>query len=618
MSGTHNHPQPGKILFMSEATDIFGSYLTPPDILSCILVCRAWYALFIPHLYDTLDDSLYAWPELLDPSHKQGTTTARAITLTKTRKDLEWILQIFTKYGHLVRRLCTKRYLFSDAAAQTCTRLTSLKLRKAYLGYPFEEKDNPIPWHPAELSTALQRPPSTVDRVWIGAQWLWHLIQRNKETLQELELCDFLSTPYNDNLLDTLESCRRLTKLTNNWISVPFQDLLKRMSHLRHYTYSNPTYHSSAALLLTSPMPQLVTLRIFYGITKAVFFSLLSNLPNLEELTTGCRYEDYIRGDGDDVPRSAIKFAPSRLQRLHFTRWSPPHQNEDHRMLNEILPWVPDLIEIGISHLDCKTAIVIVSNCLQLQSFRHNPYTVSIRRYHGSAGVDNGPGIVLCNSVHLTEFDGVRYEIEARSLVLNPWICEGLVVLRLQIVGVTRLTEEEEMDYKQGLLFQRLNRILSEAETKALEKYEEVQNQHYKIYSQLSKLVHLKVLELGMEYRDIAVRYRFGFATIQRGAQWYQDYGDPFPDTLELSLSSGLEQLSTLTKLEVFGFESVDHRIDEEELIWMAEKWPRLRVMRGLHEVDDLPLLRHDGEKWHRRVFMQRLRPDVRHEKRYR
>lgn len=103
---------------------------------------------------------------------------------------------------------------------------------------------------------------------------------------------------------------------------------------------------------------------------------------------------------------------------------------------------------------------------------------------------------------------------------------------------------------------------------------------------------------------------------IIRGAQSYKDYGDPFPDTLELSLASGLDRLSTLTELEVFGFESVDHRIDEEELSWMAEKWPRLRVMRGLHELEDIPMLMHDGEKWHLRVFMQRLRPDVRHERR--
>ncbi|KAG0277214.1 hypothetical protein BGZ96_002954 [Linnemannia gamsii] len=252
-------------------------------------------------------------------------------------------------------------------------------------------------------------------------------------------------------------------------------------------------------------MPQLVTLRVTDGITKTVFFSLLSNLPNLQELTTGSRFEDYTRDDGVDIPRPEIKFAPSRLQRLHFTSSSSLHQNEDHRMLSEILPWVPDLIEIGVSRLDCKIAIAIIFNCPQLQSLRHNTHKGAICQRYGGARVDNSPGIVLCNSIHLTEFDGVRLKIEASSLVLNPWICEGLVELRLQIVGVTRLTEEEEMDYKQGLLLRRLNRTLLEAETKALEKYEEVRKQHCKIYGQLAKLVHLKTLELGMEYRVITL-----------------------------------------------------------------------------------------------------------------
>ncbi|KAF9142122.1 hypothetical protein BG015_001042 [Linnemannia schmuckeri] len=607
MPEPHTLGQPSRVLFMSEAIDIIGTHLTPPDLLRCILVCRAWNILFIPHLYDTLDDSFYAWPEFLDPPRKRHDTAKPATK--RARKGPGWILETFTKYGHLIRRLYTNRLLFSDAAAQTCTKLTSLASQEIYLAYPFIEKENPIPWKPTELSTALKRPFDTVDRVWIGAQWLWKLVQQNAQTLQELELHGFVAMADHDSLLDLLGSCRRLTRLKINRSEVPMQSLLERMPQLQHYTYLRYA-PPSTAILLTSPMPQLVTLRIQHGITKAVFFSLLTNLPNLQELTTGCRYEDYTRGDG--LPRFEIKFTPSRIQRLHFTRCSSDLEKNEHRMLAEILQWIPDLIQIGIPYLDPNTAISIVSNCLRLQSFQQSVRTDTILRRYREAGVANSLGIVLCNSVHLTEFDGVRHEIEARSLVLNPWICEGLVILRLQIIGVTRLTEEEEMDYKQGVLFRRLNKVLSEAETRALEKYEEVREQHQKIYGQLAKLVHLKELELGMEYRDLTMRWKHPL--IQRGAQWYRDYGDTFPDTLELSLASGLDQLSTLTKLEVFGFESVDYRIDEEELRWMAEKWPRLRVMRGLHEIEDLPLLMHDGEKWHRRAFMQRLRPDIRHE----
>ncbi|KAG0270533.1 hypothetical protein BGZ95_001650 [Linnemannia exigua] len=100
--------------------------------------------------------------------------------------------------------------------------------------------------------------------------------------------------------------------------------------------------------------------------------------------------------------------------------------------------------------------------------------------------------------------DAVHHEIQAQYLLDDPWSCEGLEVLYLQIVDVTRLSEEEVMDYKQELFFQWMNKTLSEAEVRTKEKYElQVQEQHRQIYGQLSKLVILRVLELGMEYWNL-------------------------------------------------------------------------------------------------------------------
>ncbi|KAK3841499.1 MAG: hypothetical protein J3R72DRAFT_491393 [Linnemannia gamsii] len=57
----------------------------------------------------------------------------------------------------------------------------------------------------------------------------------------------------------------------------------------------------------------------------------------------------------------------------------------------------------------------------------------------------------------------------------------------------------------------------------------------------------------------------------------YLRYERPITNTLELTLGSGgLERLAGLKRLEVFGFEGVDHRIGEKELSWMVENWPRL------------------------------------------
>ncbi|KAF9127953.1 hypothetical protein BGW39_005464 [Mortierella sp. 14UC] len=181
-------------------------------------------------------------------------------------------------------------------------------------------------------------------------------------------------------------------------------------------------------------------------------------------------------------------------------------------MLQEVLPLVPDLVQFGMPYLSPETAAVLAKHCPRAQSFLQTfkKSTIHRERPQGTI-VANGSGIVLASCPHLTVFDGLHHEIQAQYLLEYPWSCEGLVILCLQIVGVTRLSEEEEMDYKQGLLFQRTNRTLSEAEVRAVEKYEQqVQEQHRQIYGQLAKLVSLRVLELGMEYRpDVKHEARF-------------------------------------------------------------------------------------------------------------
>ncbi|KAF9922056.1 hypothetical protein FBU30_007851 [Linnemannia zychae] len=57
------------------------------------------------------------------------------------------------------------------------------------------------------------------------------------------------------------------------------------------------------------------------------------------------------------------------------------------------------------------------------------------------------------------------------------------------------------------------------------------------------------------------------------------------PDAFEVSLSMGLDQLSTLESLEEFGFEGLGvNSIGNEELKWMVKNWPRLRVVKGLFD----------------------------------
>lgn len=599
---------PSKVLFMSEITVVIGTHLSPPDLLQCILVCREWNTLFIPHLYETFDDNTYSWPLLIEgPSWRKNNSGKK--------RDADWFLKMFTTYGHLIRRLCTEwsASFITATAAGACTRLRSLALRDLCVTDLVVEKTHIILSDPPTPTTITQFQRPQYQPHWIAIQWLWRLIQQNSSTLRNLEIVELKKFSTQAPLTDLLVSCPCLSRLVLSWHpGGRLQTLLDRLPQLQHYEFIYPTKFVGApgpiedSLLLTSPVTNIVSLRITGRVGKQAYFAFLKYLPNLQRLWIEGRCKEYVARSTSDN----FVLPTTRIQRFDFALQNA--ERNDQLVLFDILSCIPELTDLSVPFLTIEVAMTIIAHCQHLQSFRESTLERTITRTIKRHSVVNAAGMLLETYRHLTVLDAVHMEIAAEHLIAHPWICQGLEVFRCQIIGVNRLSEEEEMDYRQGLLFQQIGRPLSENESAAIEKYRQtVQSQHCQIYDQLAKMTSLKVLDFGMEYRNRRVHP--GSPMIRRGAQLYIGYEDLFPDTLELSLASGLDRLATLERLEVFGFQSVDHRIDENELQWMAEKWPRLRVMRGLQEPSGVDVI-HDGERWHRRVFMQRLRPLVKHE----
>ncbi|KAF8935566.1 hypothetical protein BGZ58_004934 [Dissophora ornata] len=56
--------------------------------------------------------------------------------------------------------------------------------------------------------------------------------------------------------------------------------------------------------------------------------------------------------------------------------------------------------------------------------------------------------------------------------------------------------------------------------------------------------------------------------------------------TLQLQLDAGLGALSTLARLEFFGFKSNHQKMGPEEIQWIIKTWPRLRKFRGQFSTD--------------------------------
>lgn len=307
-----------------------------------------------------------------------------------------------------------------------------------------------------------------------------------------------------------------------------------------------------------------------------------------------------------------LDHTPHRLERLNIVGIG--FVNDDY-LAKDILPWLPHLIDLSTQHIGPALAELIPTCYRNLRSYNQPiPVNSICPKYSLPHSRINTLSILLENCPHLVEFDGIEHKIEADYLLDHPWVCKDLEVLRFQIVGVHRLSEEEDMDYRQGKLFLRINKNLVEKEREAIEKHERLQVQQRRVYDRLAEMVHLRVLDLGMEYRNISLPS--GRPLIRYGVHVYEDYGRPIPDTLELSLESGLDRLSTLRELEVVGFEGVDHRIEYSELRWMGQSWPRLKEMRGLQEVK-CENLRPD-ETSYLRAFMMHHYPNVKHKRKER
>ncbi|KAF9119011.1 hypothetical protein BGX30_004147, partial [Mortierella sp. GBA39] len=144
---------------------------------------------------------------------------------------------------------------------------------------------------------------------------------------------------------------------------------------------------------------------------------------------------------------------------------------------------------------------------------------------------------------------------------------------------------------------------------------EQLQALQINVFEQLARLTRLKILDLGYAWRnpnaatEAAPRFYQNFTD----EKLYVNHGNPIEGTLDLSPESGLDRLSTLTQLEVSGFEGVDFKLDRSELEWMASHWPRLKVPRGLQRDDSLPRIEVDVRKAELRRFLRKLRPEVKH-----
>ncbi|KAK3835711.1 MAG: hypothetical protein J3R72DRAFT_451116 [Linnemannia gamsii] len=301
----------------------------------------------------------------------------------------------------------------------------------------------------------------------------------------------------------------------------------------------------------------------------------------------------------------------SRLKILHIK--IQVMKKVDRRFATRFLPWMPELVEFGSRMLWSETAKVLAEKNLKLKIFRQTQDCQSLQRYQRLKPKINVASILLELSLSLKTFNGILHRIIAQHLAAHSWSCAGLEVFRCQIVGLPTLRKPDCAVFDNisaigSLSAEEIPLSADPRHIKVQGKQQHWLNMHGIVYDRLANLIHLTVLDLGWESRDV---WKLEETIVRPSDAWSEA---PIHEILELSLASGLERLAPLTKLEVFGFDGVNHRIGKPELEWVARSWLRLKVMRGLHASAEPRLARLFSPRSVLREYMQTLRPDVVHE----
>ncbi|KAK3840272.1 MAG: hypothetical protein JOS17DRAFT_726622 [Linnemannia elongata] len=589
-------------LGLLELVSHISSFLDPPDLFSCVQVSRLWNKAAVPSLWHTINDNEYQWPKILK---------AHDYPRINNGKDRTWIRATFAKYGVWIRVLSIHWSVTLEVAhfCGSCTKIHTINLSNPFKNKTiFEEQElrairrrepplgpgigllasamrivvdrislfggGPIaPDTPSEREATLQQ------REWTMTNLFLRLIQQNQDlsgvrlsfTLQDLQTVDFPASIY-----DTLASKKRFYVLETHVDCNDLGALLETLPHIRYYGSSSWTVSSSP---FQTTLPSLQALRLQDCIDTLLFTSILQYLPNLRSLWIGgfrvatpyCK-EIFIH-----EARNNIK--PTTLQLLYLGRTTAL----EDEMLRATIPCLPDLRDLTSGDLDETTILTLVECCRQLETV-----TLTVDQDLAKPVPNNALSYFLEGCAKLRVLDASRYNVDATRLEEGrAWACQDLEVLKCQVIGIERQPRtDEEIQRTMSTSSGDMSRSLG-GQQSAFYVQQQSRYWHNQVYSRLASLIRLTTLVLWLD-------------PVLEGA-----------GSLEFTLETGMGQLSTLTRLEVFGFDGMTSRVGPAELTWIAQSWPRLCLLYGL-KPSATPMTEVNPAKDALRAQFLALRPDVR------
>ncbi|KAF8946972.1 hypothetical protein BGZ47_010730 [Haplosporangium gracile] len=253
-----------------DPTEIFtniGSYLTLKDYLHCIQVARSWYSVFIPFLWQTIDDSLHAWPRILKTLDSDDTAKPFG-------QDEEWLFGIFAN--------CSNDNDNDKDIRVACSNFKSFSVADIALTGPLL---SPLFENTFKSQLRGTRTEDQQLKDWRFVQQFWLLVQQNHAHLQVLRIDTSLDSLVEMNTTGFMDSVV-VDHLTNLFdlqymeLRCDTATLLRRLPRLRSLQ-SQVVFMDG---VLTGSYASLWCLSAWRSLRLLRIVTLLQRLPNLNGL----------------------------------------------------------------------------------------------------------------------------------------------------------------------------------------------------------------------------------------------------------------------------------------------------------------------------------------------
>ncbi|KAG0243218.1 hypothetical protein BGX31_011027 [Mortierella sp. GBA43] len=259
---------------------------------------------------------------------------------------------------------------------------------------------------------------------------------------------------------------------------------------------------------------------------------MLTYMPNLDTIQLQADWCDC--QELDDEPMAQLLSGSRKGWRAISVRDNQLTWDASPKAILAHIPTLEELVIDGSVGFTGKELVQVLSSCPNLRTL---------------IAIDDGPYNKYAEFSHVDA--QLLIDRDPSTDMLNAWPCEtSLKVLKISIIGIPRL-DLESPDYVQ-------------------EAYpgqgREIQNL---VYKRLGRLTKLETLWLGHDPDVNGRTYQL--------SDWCTQL-----DCLEMSLESGLGELSGLRELREFSMARMDRDIGADEIRWMIWHWPKLETIYGL------------------------------------